>query len=167
MSGTEDTKQTGDASSQRREWDLRQASSMFAIRHQWDGLRSPALNLLQHPSPHWNQRELSSHASAYCTCECASTRTRPQTSGFAAPASAGSKSPPMSAITQQRNEQHWWLTWFPLCPEPQTSQHNNAWACVKQTLNLVSTQRGHSEGLNERPNSGKKVQEMRRFLDLQ
>lgn len=159
MSGTEDTKQTGNTSSQRWEWDLRQTSSMFAIRHQWDGLGSPALNLLQrenkitaclswrrpdtpsrharkessvpkHPSPKWKQQEMSTHVSASCTAERASTRTRPRASGLDAQASQGSKSPTMSPIKQRANEQHWWLTWFPDVQShrpPSTATHERVW----------------------------------------
>lgn len=54
------------------------------------------------------------------------------------PCRPGQAAMSMSAITQQGNEQHWWLTWFPLGPEPQTS-HHIARVCVKQTLKLVST----------------------------
>lgn len=59
------------------------------------------------PSPEWNRREMNAHASASCTAECTSTRTRPRVSGFTAQASQGSKSPAMSAIRQQGNEQYW------------------------------------------------------------
>lgn len=69
---------------------------------------------------------VSCHASAYCT----SPRAWLRTSGFRTQASPGSKSPPMSAITQHCNEQHWWLTWFSCVQKHRpcsTANHERVW----------------------------------------
>lgn len=38
----------------------------------------------------------------------------------------------MSANIVEDNEQYWWLTWFPLCPEHSASQDQHTWTYMKR-----------------------------------